>query len=237
MQLIFYKKVYIQKEFWYNKKKRQKERRMERKLILSTGNKNKVAEIKDILKDLPIKVLSKDDIGINSLHVVEDGNTLEENAIKKAKALKDKVKCMVMADDTGLFVDYLKGEPGINSARYSGENATDEKNIEKLLKKLEGVPMEKRRATFKTVIALITEDNRTITVEGECKGYIGFEKRGESGFGYDPLFIVEGYGRTFAELGEEIKNKISHRAKALENLRNEIANLLKDDGDEDTSHK
>lgn len=150
---------------------------MERKLILSTGNKNKVEEIKDILKDLPIKVLSKDEVGINNLHVVEDGSTLEENAIKKAKALKDKVDGMVMADDTGLFVDYLNGEPGINSARYSGEEGNDEKNIEKLLGKLEGVPMEKRRATFKTVIALITEDNRTITVQGECKGYIGFEKR------------------------------------------------------------
>ncbi|NLY67523.1 MAG: XTP/dITP diphosphatase [Tissierellia bacterium] len=210
---------------------------MERKLILSTGNKNKVEEIKDILKDLPIKVLSKDEVGINNLHVVEDGSTLEENAIKKAKALKDKVDGMVMADDTGLFVDYLNGEPGINSARYSGEEGNDEKNIEKLLGKLEGVPMEKRRATFKTVIALITEDNRTITVQGECKGYIGFEKKGQSGFGYDPLFIVEGYGRTFAELGEEIKNKISHRAKALENLRKEIVNILEDDGNEDTSHK
>lgn len=210
---------------------------MERKLILSTGNKNKVEEIKDILKDLAIKVLSKDEVGINNLHVVEDGSTLEENAIKKAKALKDKVDGMVMADDTGLFVDYLNGEPGINSARYSGEEGNDEKNIEKLLGKLEGVPMEKRRATFKTVIALITEDNRTITVQGECKGYIGFEKKGQSGFGYDPLFIVEGYGRTFAELGEEIKNKISHRAKALENLRKEIVNILEDDGNEDTSHK
>ena len=210
---------------------------MERKLILSTGNKNKVEEIKDILKDLAIKVLSKDEVGINNLHVVEDGSTLEENAIKKAKALKDKVDGMVMADDTGLFVDYLNGEPGINSARYSGEEGNDEKNIEKLLGKLEGVPMEKRRATFKTVIALITEDNRTITVQGECKGYIGFEKKGQSGFGYDPLFIVEGYGRTFAELGEVIKNKISHRAKALENLRKEIVNILEDDGNEDTSHK
>lgn len=208
-----------------------------RKLILSTGNKNKVMEIKDILKDLPIEVLSKDDLGLNDFDVEENGKTLEENAIKKAIELKAKVHGMVMADDTGLFVDYLNGEPGINSARYSGPKATDEKNIEKLLKKLEGVPMEKRRATFRTVIALITEDNRTITVEGQCRGYIGFEKRGESGFGYDPLFIVEGYGKTFAELGEDIKNKISHRAKALDNLRNEIANILEDDGHEDPSYK
>lgn len=208
-----------------------------RRLILSTGNKNKVMEIKDILKDLPIEVLSKDDLGFKNFDVEENGKTLEENAIKKAKELKKKVNGMVMADDTGLFVDYLNGEPGINSARYSGEDATDEKNIEKLLKKLEGVPMEKRKAQFKTVIALITEDDRTITVEGVCKGYIGFEKKGESGFGYDPLFIVDGYGKTFAELGEDIKNKISHRAKALENLRKEIGNILEDDGHEDISYK
>lgn len=208
-----------------------------RRLILSTGNINKVMEIKDILKDLPIEVLSKDEAGIKNFDVDEDGETLEENAIKKAKELKKKINGIVMADDTGLFVDYLNGEPGINSARYSGPEANSEKNIEKLLKELEGVPMEKRGATFRTIIALVTEDDRTITVEGQCKGYIGFERKGESGFGYDPLFIVEGYGKTFAELGEDIKNKISHRAKALEKLRDEIVNILEDDGHEDTSHK
>jgi len=208
-----------------------------RKLILSTGNIHKVLEIKDILKDLPIEVLSKDELGFKDLDVEEDGKTLVENAIKKAKALKEKVDGMVMADDTGLFVDYLNGEPGIKSARYSEPNPTPEKNIAKLLKELNGVPMEKRTATFVTVIALITEDGRTITVEGQCKGYIGFEKKGSSGFGYDPLFIVDGYGKTFAELGEEIKNTISHRARALYNLRNEIMNVLEDGVDEDTSSK
>lgn len=200
-----------------------------KKLILSTGNINKVEEIKEILKDLPVEVLSKNDLGLNNVEIEEDGKTLEENAIKKAKVLKNMVDGIVISDDTGLFVDYLEGEPGINSARYSEPKATPKKNIEKLLENLKGVPMEKRTATFKTVIALITEDDKIITVKGECKGHIAFETRGNSGFGYDPLFIVDGFGKTFAELGEEIKNKISHRAKALEKLKNEIINILKED--------
>ncbi len=205
--------------------------------MLSTGNINKVKEIKDILKDLPIEVVSKDEVGLKDLDVEEDGKTLEENAIKKAKAIKDKVEGMVMADDTGLFVDYLNGEPGIKSARYSGPDANSEKNIEKLLNKLKGVPMEKRTAYFKTVIALITEDGRVLTVVGECKGKIGFEVKGSSGFGYDPLFIVDGYDKTFAELGNNIKNKISHRARALEKLRTVITNIIEDDVDEDSSRQ
>ncbi|MBZ2175475.1 RdgB/HAM1 family non-canonical purine NTP pyrophosphatase [Schnuerera sp. xch1] len=207
-----------------------------RSLILSTGNPNKVEEIKNILRNLPIDVISKDKIGFKGFEVEEDGNTLEENAIKKAQSLVGKVDGIIMADDTGLFVDHLNGEPGINSARYSGANATSEKNIIKLLNKLEDVPMEKRTATFKTVIALITEKGNIITVTGECKGYIGFELRGNSGFGYDPLFIVEGYNKTFAELGD-IKNKISHRAKALDKLKVEVMNILKDDVYENSSDK
>jgi XTP/dITP diphosphohydrolase len=206
-----------------------------RTLVLSTGNINKVKEIRDILKDLPIDVISKDELGLKEIDVIEDGETLEENAIKKAKAIKDRVQGMVMADDTGLFVDYLNGEPGIKSARYSGPDATDEKNIQKLLKALEGVPMEKRTATFKTVIVLITEEGEVLTVTGECKGRIAFEKRGQSGFGYDPLFIVDGYDKTFAELGNNIKNHISHRAKALEKLRIVLTNLIEDGIDEDSS--
>jgi len=206
-----------------------------RTLVLSTGNINKVKEIRDILKDLPIDVISKDELGLKEIDVIEDGETLEENAIKKAKAIKDRVQGMVMADDTGLFVDYLNGEPGIKSARYSGPDATDEKNIQKLLKALEGVPMEKRTATFKTVIVLITEEGEVLTVTGECKGRIAFKKRGQSGFGYDPLFIVDGYDKTFAELGNNIKNHISHRAKALEKLRIVLTNLIEDGIDEDSS--
>jgi len=206
-----------------------------RMLVLSTGNINKVKEIKDILKDLPIEVVSKDELGLEDIDVEEDGETLEENAIKKAKAIKDRVHGMVMADDSGLFVDYLNGEPGIKSARYSGPDANSEKNIQKLLKALEGVPMDKRTATFKTVIVLITEDGKVLTVTGECKGRIGFEKKGHSGFGYDPLFIVDGYGKTFAELGNNIKNQISHRARALEKLKIVLTNIIEDDIDEGNS--
>lgn len=206
-----------------------------RTLVLSTGNSNKVKEIKDILKGLPIEVVSKDEIGLKNIDIEEDGETLEENAIKKAKAIKDKVQGMVMADDTGLFVDYLKGEPGVKSARYAGPTSNDEKNIQKLLNKLEGVPLEKRTASFKTVIALVTEAGDVLTVTGECKGKIGFEPKGHSGFGYDPIFIVDGYDKTFAELGNNIKNRVSHRAKALEKLRNVITNIIEDGVDEGNS--
>lgn len=202
---------------------------MNKKLILSTGNPHKVDEIKDILKSLPIDVLSKDDLGFKDFEVEEDGRTLEENAIKKVSALKEKAEGIVMADDTGLFVDFLNGAPGVHSARYAGENTTYEKNNLKLLKELQGVPMKKRGAYFKTIIALAMENGNIVTVEGECKGTIGTEPKGDKGFGYDPLFIVDGYNKTFAELGEEIKNKISHRAKALDKLKEEIVKILRDD--------
>ncbi|MCF6463003.1 XTP/dITP diphosphatase [Clostridium sp. Cult1] len=200
-----------------------------RRLVLSTGNIHKVEEIKKILEDLPLEVVSKNDLGLAEIEIEENGKTLEENAIKKAISLAEKLENIVIADDSGLFVEYLNEEPGVHSARYSGTNATDEKNNIKLLYRLDGVPMEKRRALFKTVIALVTEKKDIITVTGECRGYIGFEPKGKGGFGYDPLFVVEGYDRTFAELGEEIKNKISHRAKALEKLKEEITKILEDD--------
>ncbi|WP_416198535.1 MAG: XTP/dITP diphosphatase [Sporanaerobacter sp.] len=199
---------------------------MNKKIILSTGNIHKVEEIKDILKGLPVNIYSKDDLGLGDIEVEEDGTTLEENAIKKAMAISEKVDGIVIADDTGLFVDKLGGEPGIYSSRYSGENATYEENNKKLLRKLEGVALEERTATFKTVIAIVTEDKQVKTVYGECKGKIGFESKGDSGFGYDPLFIVDGYNKTFAELGEDVKNKISHRAKALEELKKELKNII-----------
>lgn len=200
-----------------------------RKLVLSTGNLDKVKEIKDILKDLPIEVISKKDIGLGDLNVIEDGHTLEENSIKKAKALAEKTEYMVLADDSGLFVDILKGEPGVYSSRYGGEEGNNEKNNNKLLQELKDISIDQREASFKTVIALITEDKETIVVYGECKGTIGFELKGSNGFGYDPLFTPKGYYKSFGELGEDIKNKISHRAKALENLKAELLKLLEDE--------
>lgn len=197
-----------------------------RKLIISTGNQNKVKEIAHILKDLPIEVLSKKDLGLEDLEVIEDGKTLKENSRLKAKALFEKIKYMVMADDSGLFVDALNGEPGVYSSRYAGEEGNDEKNNNKLLKELEGIPIENRSARFKTVIVLITEEGKTITVEGQCKGTIGFQARGDQGFGYDPLFIAKNHKKTFGELEENIKNKISHRAMALEKLRSKMIKIL-----------
>lgn len=197
-----------------------------RKLVLSTGNQHKVEEIKNILEGLSIEVVSKKDVGLGELDVVEDGYTLEENSLKKAKALAEKLDYMVLADDSGLFVDILNGEPGVYSSRYAGEEGNDVKNNDKLLHELKDMPLNKRTAKFKTVIVLITENKEIIVVSGECAGKIGFELKGKNGFGYDPLFIPEGYNETFAELGEEVKNKISHRAKALENLKEALKNIL-----------
>lgn len=203
-------------------------------LVLSTGNENKVKEIKHILKDLKIEVLSKKDVNLENLEIIEDGETLEENSLKKAKTLADRTGYMVMADDTGLFVDALGGEPGVHAARYAGEEVNDKKNNEKLLSKLKGKSLEERKARFLDVITLITEDKKIYTVIGECKGTIALDFRGPRSFGYDPLFIPEGYNQTFAELGADIKDKISHRAKALENLRNTLIKILEDDIDEDS---
>lgn len=197
-----------------------------RKLILSTGNKHKVDEIKDILKDLNIQVLSKNELDIEEFDVEEDGTTLEENSIKKAKALAEKCDYMVIADDTGLFVNALNGQPGVYSSRYAGEEGNDLKNCLKLLDNLEG--MGDRSAYFKTVIALVTEDKTIYTLEGICKGSIIEERRGSGGFGYDPVFKPEGYDQTFSQLGVETKNKISHRAKALVQLKNVLKDILED---------
>lgn len=199
---------------------------MERKLVISTGNQNKVEEIKYILSDLNIEVVSKKELGLGKFEVEEDGATLEENSTKKARALANRVDYMVLADDSGLFVDILDGEPGVHSSRYGGEEGNDAKNNMKLLGELEGVPMEKREAKFKTIIALVTEDKKEIIVYGECKGKIAFEESGSNGFGYDPLFIPDGYENTFGEIGEDVKNEISHRSNALKNLKLEIKKLL-----------
>lgn len=203
---------------------------MRSKIILSSGNKHKINEIKDILKNMPFDVVSKDDLGYKDFDVVEDGSTLEENAFKKAEELHMLVKGIVIADDTGLFVDALNGEPGVYSARYAGETVSYKDNNKLLLKNLRNVPMEKRTAKFKTVIAVVFEDGKRIMAEGTCSGKIAFEEQGENGFGYDPLFIVDGVDKTFAEMTEEEKNKISHRAKALLNLKKKLEETSESSG-------
>lgn len=197
-----------------------------RKLVVSTGNSHKVYEIRKILADLDIEVLSKNDIGLEKFDVVENGLTLEENSIKKARELAERTNFMVIADDSGLFVDSLNGEPGVYSSRYAGEDGNDKKNNIKLMENLKD--KKDRSAAFKTVIALITEDKTLYTVEGICPGSIGVEPNGENGFGYDPLFIPDGYDKSFAELGDEVKNKISHRARALENLKAILKSIMED---------
>lgn len=208
---------------------------MKRKIVISTGNQHKVNEIKHILKDLPFEVISKNEIGLKDIEIIEDENTLEKNSIKKAKALAKRIDYMVIADDSGLFVDALDGQPGIYSSRYGGEKGNYSKNNEKLLNELNGVALENRTGSFKTVIALIKENKEIITINGECKGKIAFETRGKGGFGYDPLFIPEGFDKSFGELDEKIKNQISHRAKALKGLKELLSKLIKDEENENTN--
>lgn len=202
------------------------------KLVLATKNKHKVEEIKQILKIYlddelysRIEILSAGDfIGVPEIE--EDGKTYIENALKKAKEIHKFTGLPSIADDSGIEVDFLNGEPGVYSARYAGLRATDEENNRKLLKKLEGVPLEKRTATFKCVIAYINKNEEKI-FEGETKGKVIFEPRGMGGFGYDPLFVPDGYELTYAEMPEDLKNKISHRSKAIQKFAEFLTLILK----------
>ncbi|MBU5455994.1 XTP/dITP diphosphatase [Caproiciproducens sp. MSJ-32] len=202
-----------------------------KKLVLASNNSGKIKEIKELLKDLEIEVFSLKDMGID-IQVEEDGKTFEENSRKKAEEIYDeliKIKennFIVMADDSGLEVDYLNGEPGVYSARYAGENGNDEKNNEKLIKKLQGVPFEERRARFVCHISLVYGDKKYLGVNGSVEGYILEERRGEGGFGYDPLFFYKPYNKTFSEMTMEEKNKISHRGIALRKVIQTIKGLL-----------
>lgn len=193
-----------------------------REIVLSTDNINKLREIREILEDLDIKIYGKSDIEGLDFEVIEDGDTLYDNALKKASAMAERVDYAVLSDDTGLFVKALNGEPGVHSARYASEH-DDKKNREKLLNNLKD--KEDRSAYFKTEIILIDEDKNIIPIEGVCPGKISLEERGDNGFGYDSIFIPDGFDKTFAEMSHEEKNQISHRSRALKNLRDKISNL------------
>jgi len=188
-----------------------------KELILATNNQHKVIEIKNILEDLnfEIKALA---FFPHIPHVVEDGATIEANAEKKAREIHKATGIISLADDTGLEVDYLNGEPGVFSSRFAGEDATYELNNQKLLSILKGVPWEQRRARFRCVMA-ICDDEKIYLLEGNCDGYILDEKRGVHGFGYDPVFYVPEYDKTFAEMPLSLKNQISHRGIALRKVR------------------
>lgn len=200
------------------------------KIVLATRNRGKIEEIKTILQDSSLKGA----IEITSLldypdipEIIEDGKTFAENARKKAVAVARYAGLTAVADDSGLEVEALDGAPGVWSARFAGKGATDAGNIRKLLGLLKGVPDEKRGARFVCVIALATPEGQVSLVEGECRGMITNDARGTSGFGYDPVFLVPFYGKTFAELGAGVKNKISHRAIALGKLCSLLKSLEK----------
>ncbi len=184
-----------------------------KKIVFATNNKHKLDEIRKISEE-KLEILSLNDINCRT-DIPETGTTLEENALIKARFVKDNFGYDCFADDTGLEVKALDGAPGVYSARYAGEDCRAEDNIRKLLTNLEGI--SDRRAAFRTVIALLIGDEQYF-FEGAIHGKIIDEKRGESGFGYDPVFVPDGYEQTFAELGEDIKNKISHRAIATNKL-------------------
>ena len=185
-----------------------------RKLLVATGNPGKMREVSHILKGLPFRVLSLQDLGM-SMTVEETGATFAENAILKASAYCASAGLLTMADDSGLVVDALDGRPGVLSARYGGEGLSDPQRVELLLRELEDVPWEKRTARFRCVIALAWPDGQVETVEGVVEGVIQYEPEGCNGFGYDPIFHLPERGCTTAQLSTSEKNRISHRGQAV----------------------
>lgn len=198
------------------------------KIVFATGNKGKMREIRAILGDMEVEVSSMKEAGL-ALEIEEDGTTFEENARIKADAVAAALAaqgkaqdCVVMADDSGLEIDCLNGEPGVYSARYLGEETPFSEKSMDLLRRLEDVPEEERAARFVCAIAAVFPDGETVIARGTIEGRIGHELRGGNGFGYDPIFYLPEYGRTAAELSDEEKNRISHRYRALEQMKEEL---------------
>ena len=178
-------------------------------IIAASRNQHKIVEIEAITKKFGMTIISRDEAGIPKVEIEEDGETFEADEIRKMCGKT------TIADDSGLMVDYLGGAPGVYSARFAGEDCNDTKNNEKLISLLEGVPYKERRAKFVSVITMVFPDGTSLVARGECEGHIIDTPVGEHGFGYDPLFVPDGFQRTFAQLLPEEKNQISHRAKAL----------------------
>lgn len=187
-------------------------------IVAASRNADKIKEIEAITKRFGMEVISRDDAGLPKDEVEETGSTFEENSYIKAKAIWDICHRTTIADDSGLEVEYLDGAPGIYSARFAGDDCDYARNNEKLLMLLEGVPYHERKAKFTTVITMIFENGEVLVARGECPGHIIDKAAGEGGFGYDPVFIPEGYQETFSQMGTKAKNMISHRARALEKL-------------------
>ena len=190
-------------------------------MIFATGNMGKLKEIKDILGDIGEEIISMKEAGID-VDIVEDGTTFEENALIKARAIRDLTGCIVLADDSGLEVDAMNKEPGIYSARFMGEDTSYDIKNKHIIDRLTGLLGEERSARFVCVIAAAFPDGSDETRRGTIEGQIGFEIAGENGFGYDPIFYIPEYGCTTAELSPEVKNEISHRGKALRAMKEVI---------------
>lgn len=187
-------------------------------IIVATKNKGKIKEIKEALKGIDAKILSIDEIGLE-IEIEEDGRAYSENAVKKALDVARRTGKTALSDDSGLEIDALNGKPGITSSRFAGINADDRERNLKILEMMKDAPHGKRWARFRCVIAVAEPNGKSYTCEGVCEGEIAESIRGDKGFGYDPIFIVHEYGKTFGELGPEVKDKISHRAKALKKAK------------------
>lgn len=192
-----------------------------KRIIFATGNAGKMREIKEIMADTGAQILSMKEAGIET-DIVEDGRTFEENAVIKAKAIAAFTEDIVLADDSGLEVDYLNKEPGVYSARYLGEDTSYDIKNQAILDRLSGVPKEKRTARFVCAIAAAMPDGEVLVTRETIEGYIGEKPAGANGFGYDPIFYVEEYGCSTAELSEEQKNAVSHRGKALRAMKEQL---------------
>ncbi|MDF2524294.1 MAG: non-canonical purine pyrophosphatase, rdgB/HAM1 family [Clostridiales bacterium] len=193
--------------------------------MIATKNKGKIKEIREILKELPFEIVSMTEAGFNE-DIEENGSTFEENALIKAREIMKASGGIVMADDSGLEVDFLNGAPGIFSARFGGEGASDTDRNNKLLGLLENVPFEKRTARFVCAIAVVFQDKEELVLKGTCEGYIAFKPSGSNGFGYDPLFYLPEFDKTMAEISSEDKNGISHRSKALNLVLKNLKQVL-----------
>ena len=187
-------------------------------IIAATENKNKIREMEAITSRLGMHIVPRDEAGVPEVEIVEDGTTFEENSLKKAMEIMRLSGEAAIADDSGLEVDYLDGAPGVWSARFAGEDSDDETNNQKLLRLMDGVPEEQRTARFVCVITLVYPDGTSVVARGECHGRILTVPQGENGFGYDPLFVADGMDKSFAEISQGEKNRISHRALALNKL-------------------
>ena len=192
-----------------------------KRILFATGNQGKMKEVREILVDLGVEVISMREAGV-SAEIVEDGETFEENAVIKARTIMELTGEVTLADDSGLEIDALGGEPGVYSARYMGEDTSYHIKNNDLIRRLSQVPRQQRTARFVCSIAVAFPDGEIITTDGVIEGLIGYEEAGENGFGYDPIFVVPQLGCTTAQLSDEQKNEISHRGKALRKMKEEL---------------